>query len=433
MIRGSRDSYYSLFLPLVLILISLLAAPFPTEAQALHALDHSAQDSLAAKAVADSVRAYRDSVKADSLGTGDDTVSYSAKRIRYRNDRFSLSEKALLTYRSSSLSADSIVFYSEDNVVEAMGAPLIQDPTQPPILGYKMRYNLKTKVGEIYYGSSKKDNQTFNGLEIRRQKSGDILIARGDFSTCDIPQDKHYFFYSRRMILQPKSKVLSGPIVMNVGDVPVAILPMMVMPLGSGRRSGLLQPKFGGDQSLGFYLLGLGYYWAINDYTDLLMSGDVIEGEQGTFDKTNFNSTFRYNKRYQYNGYLKGTSYVSEFDVTNPGWAVEYPMIRISRRIRSRPSRAPGASSPIPASWIGTPPRSRKRKNRRPTPPWDTAASSTGTRPRSTRIFPRTTTSPPPCSRATSPTWPSASALPFSPRPTTKARRFWTRSPGTAN
>ena len=324
MIRGFRDSYYSLFLPLILILLSLPAARFPTGAQTLHSLDHSAQDSLAAKAVADSVRAFRDSVKADSLGTGDDTVSYSAKRIRYRNDRFSLSEKALLTYRSSSLSADSIVFYSEDNVVEAMGAPLIQDPTQPPILGYKMRYNLKTKVGEIYYGSSKKDNQTFNGLEIRRQKSGDILIARGDFSTCDIPQDKHYFFYSRRMILQPKSKVLSGPIVMNVGDVPVAILPMMVMPLGSGRRSGLLQPKFGGDQSLGFYLLGLGYYWAINDYTDLLMSGDVIEGEQGTFDKTNFNSTFRYNKRYRYNGFLKGTSYVSEFDVTNPGWALEY-------------------------------------------------------------------------------------------------------------
>ncbi|MEO6097346.1 MAG: putative LPS assembly protein LptD [Fibrobacteria bacterium] len=296
----------------------------PAQAQALHTLDHSAQDSLFAKAVRDSVQAHRDSVKADSLGTSDDTVSYSAKRIRYRQDRFSLSDKAILTYRGSSLTADSIVFYSQDNVVEAMGAPLIQDPSNPPILGYRMRYNLKSKVGEIYYGSSKKDNQTFNGVEIRRQKNGDILIARGDFSTCDLPQDKHYFFYSRRMILEPKSKVLSGPIVMNVGDVPVAILPMMVMPLGTGRRSGLLQPKIGGDQSLGFYLLGLGYYWAINDYTDLMASGDVIEGEQGTFDRTNFNSTFRYNKRYDFNGYLKGTSYLNEFDVADPGWSVEY-------------------------------------------------------------------------------------------------------------
>jgi len=290
----------------------------------MHALDHSAQDSLLAKAVKDSIQAKKDSVTADSLGTGSDTVSYSAKRIRYRSDRFSLSDKALLTYRGSSLVADSIVFYSQDNVVEAMGAPLIQDPANPPIQGYRMRYNLKTKVGEIYYGSSKKGNQTFNGVEIRRQKDGEILIARGDFSTCDLPQDKHYFFYSRRMILEPKSKVLSGPIVMNVGDVPVAILPMMVLPLGSGRRSGLLQPKFGGDQSLGFYLNGLGYYWAINDYTDFLASGDIIEGQAGTFDRTNINSQFRYNKRYEYNGSLGGKYYLREFDPSRAGWSLDY-------------------------------------------------------------------------------------------------------------
>ncbi len=308
-----------------IVLLGLFLFPTALLAQ-LHKLPRVVQDSLAAKAIADSLKAKVDSVKSaksDSV-SGADTVTYSAAHIRYRNDRFSLSDKALLKYKGSSLTADSIVFYNQDNVVEAMGVPLITDPTNPPILGYRMRYNLKTKVGEIYYGSSKKDKQTFNGVEVRRQKSGDIYIARGDFSTCDQVEDKHYFFYGRRMILQPKSKVLSGPIVMNIGDVPVAILPMMVMPLGTGRRSGLLQPKFGGDQALGFYITGLGYYWATNEYTDLLVSGDLIEGEHGTFDKTNFNSTFQYNKRYQYNGFLKATSYISEFDVQQAGWSAEY-------------------------------------------------------------------------------------------------------------
>jgi hypothetical protein len=309
------------FLRAVLAAFACLAAPALAQ---LHPLSHALQDSLAAQAKADSVQAHADSIKADSLGTRADTVQYSARRIRYRNDRFSLSEKALLTYRGSSLVADSIIYFNQDNMVEAMGAPLITDPSNPPILGYKMRYNLKAKVGEIYYGSSKKGNQTFNGVEIRRQKDGDILIARGDFSTCDLTEDKHYFFYSRRMILEPKSKVLSGPIVMNVGDVPVAILPMMVMPLGTGRRSGLLQPKFGGDQAQGFYLQNLGYYFAIDDYTDLKMAGDVIEGTQGTFDKTNLNGEFRYNKRYLLNGFLRGTAYVSQFDLTNPGWTAEF-------------------------------------------------------------------------------------------------------------
>ncbi len=302
-----------------------LASPNSLFAQ-LHFLPRLVQDSLEAKVKADSIKAKADSIKmaeSDSL-PGTDTVGYSALNIRYRNDRFSLADKALLTYKGSALSADSIVFYNQDNVVEATGTPLIQDPLNPPILGYRMRYNLKTKVGEIYYGSSKKNNQTFNGVEVRRQKSGDIYIARGDFSTCDSREDKHYFFYSRRMILQPKSKVLSGPIVMNIGDVPVAILPMMVMPLGSGRRSGILQPKFGGDQAQGFYIKGLGYYWAISDYTDYMFSGDLIEGAKGTFDRTNFNSAFRYNKRYEYNGSLNGTAYLNEFDPTNAGWSVDY-------------------------------------------------------------------------------------------------------------
>jgi hypothetical protein len=160
-------------------------------------------------------------------------------------------------------------------------------------------------------------------VEVRRQKDGSVYIARGEFSTCDLP-DKHYYFYSRRMILEPKSKVLSGPIVMNVADVPVAVLPMMVMPLGTGRRSGLLQPKFGGDQTQGFYLTGLGYYWAISEYMDLLTSGDVIEGQQGTFDNTNINATYRFNKRYVVNGSVGGKYYISEFDPSRAGWSADY-------------------------------------------------------------------------------------------------------------
>lgn len=276
-----------------------------------------------AAAPGDTSLAMADSAAAASDSARNDTVSYSASRIRYRNDRFSLSDKALLTYKGSSMVADSIVYYSKDNIVEAMGAPLITDPANPPILGYRMRYNLKTKVGEIYYGSSRKGNQSFNGVEVRRQKDGDIYIARGDFSTCDLPY-KHYYFYSRRMILEPKAKVLSGPIVMDIAEVPVAVLPMMVMPLGTGRRSGLLQPKIGGDQSQGFYMNGLGYYWAISEYMDYMVSGDLIEGESGTFDRTNINTLYRYNVRYLLNGSLGGKYYISEFDPGNAGWSATY-------------------------------------------------------------------------------------------------------------
>jgi len=260
----------------------------------------------------------------DTLAVADDTVNYEAARIRYRNDRFSLADGALLTYRGSRLEADSIIFFHEKDLVEAFGAPLLTDKDNPAILGYRMRYNLKRRVGEIYWGSSQKDNQVFNGVEVRRQKNGAIYIARGDFSTCTERPDQHYYFYGRRMIVEPNSKVLSGPIVMNIADVPVAVLPMLVMPLGSGRRSGLLQPKFGGDQAQGFYMTGLGYYWAIDDYMDAQLSGDIIEGALGTFSNTNVDWQYRFNKRYVLNSSVGGKWYVSEFDPTTAGWMVDF-------------------------------------------------------------------------------------------------------------
>ncbi len=263
-------------------------------------------------------------VLADSTDNTPDTVTYSAVHIRYRRDQFSLANTALLSFKGSLLYADTIVYDHDQGIVEAVGGPMIHDPSNPSITGYKMRYNLKSKVGEIYYGSSQKDHQNFNGMEIRREKNGEVYLARGDFSTCNDPKHKHYYFYSRRMVMEPKSKVLSGPIVMNIEDVPIAVLPMMVIPLGKGRRSGILQPKFGGDQAQGFYMTNLGYYWAINDYTDFLLSGDLIEGEQGNFDKTNVNWNYRYVKRYSLSGSLGGKYYINEFDPANAGWHVDF-------------------------------------------------------------------------------------------------------------
>jgi hypothetical protein len=302
--------------------LSLLAAfaAFPLLAQDLVRLPPPPVDSAA---IRDSVR--RDSVRVASIAdTTGDTVTYNAPRIRFRGDRFSLAGGALLKYKASTLRADSIIYYSEDDVVDAFGAPVIEDPSNPSIQGYRMRYNLKNRVGTLYYGSSEKDGQTFNGVEVRRQPDSDIYISRGDLSTCDEKPDQHYYFYARRMIVEPESKVLSGPIVLNIADVPLAVLPMAVVPLGKGRRSGILQPKIGGDQSQGFYLMGLGYYWAISDYQDFQVTSDIVEGERGTFDNTSLQAKYQWNKRYVWSGLMDGKVYLPEFQPANAGGILDF-------------------------------------------------------------------------------------------------------------
>ncbi|HEX2612186.1 MAG TPA: putative LPS assembly protein LptD [Fibrobacteria bacterium] len=292
----------------------------PLLAQTPVRLPQAALDSAAkAAARADSLKKL-----AAAPDTSGDTVTYSARRIRFSGDRFSLSSGALMKYKGATLHADSIIYYSDLDIVDAIGAPLLEDPTNPPLLGYRMRYNLKNRVGTVYYGSSEKDGQVFYGNEVRRQPDGGVYIARADLTTCDQQPTPHYHFYARRMIVSPESQALSGPIVMNIAEVPVAVLPMMVMPLGKGRRSGLLQPKFGGDQTQGFYLQNLGYYWALSDYHDFLLSADVVEGERGTFDQTNLNATYQWNRRYFWSGTVGGKLYVPQFQPERAGGYIDF-------------------------------------------------------------------------------------------------------------
>jgi len=296
-------------------IISLFILQVLTSAQTLHKLEIKIPEQ---ESVTDTI--------SDSTVLSGDTVSWSSLWFHYDagKESFSLYDKAVLKYQNAVLRADTIYLYNKTQIVYAYGTPTIEEKSQPPIMGYRLKYNHNRQIGEIYWGTTSRDRQTFNGIEVRRQKSGDIHISRGDFSTCDNLEDQHYYFYSRRMVLEPKKKVLARPVIMNIAGVPVGVLPLLVMPIGKGRRSGFIRPKWGGDQAQGFYIRDVGYYFSGNEYMDFLLSSDLIEGERGTFDKTNINSVYNYKVGKKLNGILNGKAYVSEFNLGNSGWEINF-------------------------------------------------------------------------------------------------------------
>ena len=85
---------------------------------------------------------------------------------------------------------------------------------------------------------------------------------------------------------------------MYVGGVPFPIpLPFAVFPNESGRRSGIIIPSFGDDNTRGQYFYNFGYFWAINDYMDFTLTGDYyLKGGYG------LRSRFRYAERYNFTG-----------------------------------------------------------------------------------------------------------------------------------
>ena len=126
------------------------------------------------------------------------------------------------------------------------------------------------------------------------------------------------------MVVKPKETITARPVVLNIADVPVAVLPMIVAPLKSGRKSGLLTPKFGGDQVQGYYMSNIGFYYAPNDYWDATVKGDIIEGEEARFERSTLTGEARYKLRYVLDGNISYTSYLEEFDVANSGYDIGF-------------------------------------------------------------------------------------------------------------
>ncbi len=165
--------------------------------------------------------------------------------------------------------------------------------------GDRMRYNFKTGRGFITYAATEGEEQAYSGAKINKMDRSTYFIENGFYTTCD-HDHPHYGFFCFEMKVVPQEQVMGRWIFLTFEGVPVPIpIPFAVFPIESGRRSGLIVPSFGNRADLGRYLQGGGYFWAINDYVDLAMTGDYfMRGGYG------LNGRVRYNKRYSFTGEL---------------------------------------------------------------------------------------------------------------------------------
>ncbi|RMG67356.1 MAG: hypothetical protein D6722_13285, partial [Bacteroidetes bacterium] len=92
-----------------------------------------------------------------------------------------------------------------------------------------------------------------------------------------------------------------GPLNLVIADFPIPI----IVPFGfvpkmdqqGGKKTGLLMPQYGEAQDRGFFLRGLGYYFAINDFLDLKIDGDIY-----TRGGWRLAASTNYRVRYKFNG-----------------------------------------------------------------------------------------------------------------------------------
>lgn len=124
----------------------------------------------------------------------------------------------------------------------------------------------------------------------------------GVLTTCD-DTFPHYHFQVGEIKFVTRHILVARPAVLYIGDVPVMWFPFLFQDLRAGRHSGILVPQFGFDELLRGspdyrrHVENLGYYFAINDYTDATTwinwrsSARPVVGDPGW---TQYNGEFRY-------------------------------------------------------------------------------------------------------------------------------------------
>lgn len=228
---------------------------------------------------------------------------YGKGDVKYRTMGLK-SERIDVNWNANELEAygvlDSSKIGKTDSVKQLYrGTPVMVDGGET-YEGWKIGYNFKSQKGRISLGETVMEQGYYHGQHIKKIEKDVLFVANGRFTTCDFGHP-HYYFFSPRMRVTVRDKIVAEPIYLYIADVPVFALPFGVFPSQGGRRSGIISPAYGDDGRRGKFISHLGYYEAISDYTDFSLAGDwYSHGGWKAY------SNFRYAKRYDFSGALTG-------------------------------------------------------------------------------------------------------------------------------
>jgi len=162
----------------------------------------------------------------------------------------------------------------------------------------QIRYNYTSKRGYIKTVFTKQDEGYLHGTVVKKMENDITYVKSGAYTTCDLPEDPHFAFRFGRAKVIPGKRVITGPAFLEIAGVSTPILvPFGYFPSRSGRHSGLILPTYGETDTRGFYFQNLGYYFAISQYFDLTVVGDIY-----THGSWAVRPSARYAKRYKYSG-----------------------------------------------------------------------------------------------------------------------------------
>ena len=249
------------------------------------------------------VRPKSNSILKDNVElTASDSTIYSIN-----GKKVFLFGNALIKYEDIELTAGYIEVDMEKDIIYAEGIKdsLGKDIEQPvftqgdEIINTKsITYNVQTKRAFIKGLSTKQEDGYLHSENTKKEADNSICLSHGKYTTCELEHPHFYLSLSRAKVVPGKTIVASYSYLV-IEDVPLypLMIPFAFFPTTQTKASGFIIPKFGEENNRGFYLREGGYYFAINDYFDFALTGDVYS--KGSWL---VNGKSKYKLKYKFSG-----------------------------------------------------------------------------------------------------------------------------------
>ena len=262
----------------------------------------SAQDSLTATPQDSLSATEKQILEAAVFYTAKDSMIFTADNMGY------LFGEADIKYGELGIKGEQITMDMDSSIISAtFGLDSLGKEFGYPVFSEggteyemkKVRYNFETRKAFIHNVVTQQGEGHIVANEAKMNADNSFFMRNAKYTTCDNHDHPHFYLNLSKAKVRPEKDVVTGPAWMVVADVPLfpIVLPFAFFPFTTTYSSGIIMPSYGDEMTRGFYLQNGGYYFALNDYVDLAVTGEIYtKGSWGIGARSN------YRKRYKYSG-----------------------------------------------------------------------------------------------------------------------------------
>lgn len=174
-----------------------------------------------------------------------------------------------------------------------------------------MCYNFGTKKGKIHFFKAQEGEGFITVTDAKKTTDDSYFGDRLCYTTCELDHP-HFYIAAKKAKVKPQEIAVTGPANLVIADVPTPLfLPFGIFPIKRGQTSGLILPQYGSHISQGYFLRNGGYYFALSDYYDLMLTGDIYS--RGSWG---LHTMSRYALKYKFTGSLGFDYSVNKFGLS---------------------------------------------------------------------------------------------------------------------